>query len=104
MNKIAFSHRYYKLPTQSSKATLCFVTKTTVKELPDNFLDYDTSYISRDGVSHYDLSKLKEVLVLSFLPIGEFYIFTTIRRWTPQKEEYYRSKSGQEFEIVIEED
>lgn len=103
MNKITFSHKYYKIPNYVTCATLCFITKTTIQELSKTFLDYDTVFITEGGVGHYDLSNLKDVIILTFLPGSGNSLFTTIRRWTPQKEEYYRSKIGQLFEIVIKE-
>lgn len=103
MNKITFSHKYYKLFAVAHQAPLVMAIKMNIKDLPDRLIEWDTAYGDFDEpAKHYDLSKLTEVLVLLFLS-GD-YLFTTIRRWTPQKEAFYRSKIGQIFEIEIKEE
>lgn len=71
-----------------------------IKELSQHFLDWDTSYAEEGKTKHYDLPKGK-VLVLLIVS-GGMMIWTTIRRFTPEKERYYRSIVGQEVQIIIE--
>ena len=73
------------------------VFKIDGKDLSQNFIDYDT-HIEPSGF--YELPK---GLVLVLLFAESETVFTTIRRWTPQKEKYYRSMMGNEFEIEIKE-
>ena len=74
----------------------------------EDFIKYDTAIIP---CGFYKLPKNKYLILIfeSFsmrAPSSDYWnteIWTTIRRWTPQKEKYYRSKIGQQFEVVIEE-
>jgi hypothetical protein len=67
-------------------------------------LDYDTEYWNEDGsdILNYPLPK-GQVLVLLFVDDCNK-VFTTIRRYTPEKEIYYKSKIGEDFKIKIEEE
>lgn len=97
--KIKFSHDYPKLHGQK-KATLLAVLKGESIKLDSDFIKYDTSFIREDGTQAcYDLPA-GLVLVLFF--IGDKLIpFTTVRRWTEEKEKYYRANIGKNFEINI---
>ena len=99
MNQIKFQHNYPKIRKQT-KAVLLDVELTTFQALNPEFIVYDTIFLVADQPDHYPLSK-GLLLVLTFK--GDKRIpFTTIRRATGTKESYYRSKIGQEFNIVIE--
>ena len=113
MPKIRFSHNYWKLKafspffpkyTMPSHATLLEVFKTKTEELHKMFVNYDTVYYDEKSKKwkHYKLPK-GEVIVLLFKSVmpGNF-LFTTIRRYTPQKYGYYKRMRGKDFEIVIE--
>jgi len=114
MNKIKFSHQYTKLGTivDGDKALLCGVFNVNLEDLPKQLIGYDTFYVDGSKRGHYPLPKKGKYLLLLFLfhavaPDGEpMYgistLFTTLRRWTPRKEEYYKSKVGEYFEVVIE--
>lgn len=100
MNKIKFSHRYSKLILSGYKGYVCKamllqVLKIKLENLSRHFLAYDT-----DGV--YPLPKKGDYLMLIFQK-GDNDIFTTLRRSTPSKSEYYTSKVGEFFQIIIEE-
>ena len=119
MNRINFSHVYPKLHGQIA-AQLLKVEVHDRKELDEDFVEYDTVYaipgvfVERKGdecdfeleKGHFPLPSGK-LLILVFL--GDKLIpFTTVRRWTPMKnadglnkEEWYRSKIGELFEIAI---
>ena len=100
--KIKFSHQYYKLWSQGSKARLVAAMPYRIDEnTPKDFLDYDTYYYP-DG--HYELKPGDYVLLLF---LGEHGVFTTIRSRKGRygdKLEYYSAHIGEEFEIVIEEE
>lgn len=114
MNKIKFSHKYKKFPSLYSN--LCYIDKTILLEviktnsavLHKEFINYDTE-IQGDG-KYYQLPK-GNVLILILRTTHQIEeslwewsaIWTTIRRWTPEKEKYYRELRGQQVEIVIEE-
>ena len=98
MNKIKFSHKYEKLIMSTGlvapTAMLIQVLNVYLEELSIQFIAYDT-----DGV--YQLPVQGEYLLLIIEKFGG--IFTTLRRFTPNKNEYYRSKVGEYFEVIIEE-
>lgn len=102
MLKIKFSHHYYKLQNQGSKATLIAAMPYRIddKSVAD-FIAYDTWYYP-DG--HYDLKPGDYVLLLF---LGSNGVFTTIRPRNGRygdKLEYYSQHIGEEFEIVIAEE
>lgn len=98
LNKIKFSHYYQKLPT-INEVKLIEVIKTHYKNLSEPFIEYDTKYWDdKLRVKHYKVPET-DLLLLIFECGGM--IFTTLRRWTPKKEKYYRNQIGKEFEIVF---
>jgi len=78
-----------------------------VSKLPEEFLNYDTAY--NDGENkggHYKLD-FKEGLVITIFcasfpgePEEAETLFTTVRRWTPEKEAYYKPLIGKEIRLV----
>ena len=109
LKHIQFSHNYSKLPFhwENTKALLLAVGRHKLKDLPGKFLDYDTHYIyiiedeTEDG--YYSLDKLKDVLVLC-LAHEDGTLFSTIRRWTPDKSEYYHKAVGEWFRLLKTQD
>jgi len=105
--KIKFSHIYDKMPQsffdpQPPTTILAFVSKVQFKDLPQRFIDYDTMYDDENGnFQHYKLPKT-ELIILGLLT-GYNELWTTIRRYTPDKMGYYASSVGKEVEIVIKE-
>lgn len=95
---IKFSKRYKKL-TGKTQAVLKLATRVLLEYQSPWFLNYDTE--AEDG-SHYALPSKGEYILLLF---EESYgsIFTTIRRYTPQKYDYYRDQVGKFFTIRIDE-
>jgi hypothetical protein len=92
---IKFSHVYPKLRGQKF-ARLLSIELRERAELSENFIKYDTffgfgeSYPLPNGI----------YLILVFL--GDDLIpFTTARRWTQEKERYYREAIGKYFTIQI---
>jgi hypothetical protein len=112
MNSIKFSHDYYKIKGVR-KATLLAIRKVDdLKCLSADFLNYDTKYWNKTKKTSefYPLEYSKPHLILFFYAENksdrsEFigHIFTTIRRWRPDKETYYNSLIGEEFDVIIKE-
>ena len=109
MNKIKFSHGYFKLRVGGDRiksARLLQIFKCHYDDLGERFVKYDTIYWDKGSEYHnpyyFKLPKTK-LLILLFKDIMEDILFTTIRRYTPEKHKYYKSKMGEIFEIVIEE-
>lgn len=106
MRKIKFSHKYEKMPEDLSINILLGMFITTRKDLGKFFVDYDTSWFDspKNGTSSkgkYPLPKGK-LLVLLFGSGAKPILWTTIRRWTPMKEKYYKKAVDCEFEIVFQ--
>jgi hypothetical protein len=72
-------------------------------KLPTDFLGYDTTYPIDGREEQYPLPKRGSYMIL-FLYTESNQVWTTIRRFTQSKHDYYRSIVGQEVKIVIEED
>lgn len=120
MLNIKFSHPYEKLKDtypamlkqttiQVTEGTLLHVHKTRFEDLEPIFIDYDTVYYieekQTDGSilhirKHYPIPKKGDCLFMLF-ESNLSNLFTTIRRWTPRKEEYYRKNVGEYFELVM---
>ena len=90
--KIKFSHDYPKLADMGKSAILLDVLLIERDELSDALVYYDTADL-------YELPNGR-VLLLLFSP-GPTRLFTTIRKYTPDKLEYYFSRIGKEFVIEI---
>jgi len=108
---IKFSHQYEKMlsfaPFFEKGALVAWTFVADVDELPKEFLWWDTLYHDKHWNYHnYGLPKGK-VIVLLLLQRGGAHemsmahFWTTLRKWTPKKETYYRSLIGQEVEIEI---
>lgn len=99
MKTIKFSNMYPKLPDITDRAKLlqCFLIDRD--EISPAFLDYDTKYFDVDEYrdKFYPLPKGK-LIVLLFLAIEDT-VFTTIRRYTPSKYDYYKGCEGKDFKI-----
>ena len=111
--KIKFSHDYTKfLGFEGEKTYLIGVSKVKLEDLPKKFIKYDTHYY--DGVSEigfYPLPNKGDYLLLTLYTYVEWWqhgwlsaeqVWTTLRKWTPEKEKKYKALVGQEVEIVIE--
>lgn len=105
---IRFSHPYFKLNymtgdnndvTPVTGATLVNVSKVSLADLPQKFLDYDTSYPN----GNYPL-KGGEYLLLLFVSTdyrNDEFLFTTIRSYSTPKEVYYRGLIGQYMRVEL---
>lgn len=107
MNSIKFSHdSYNKLRSQEAipqEAKLLQVFVVDRKELSVPFVEYDTLFWNeKEQKEYYDLPRGKLlVLLLESVHASGSCCWTTIRRWTPEKETYYKSMQGQKFKIEI---
>lgn len=105
MNEIKFSHYYTKFDDINidKPVRLLAVFNEHKDNLSGEFLVYDTRHYpddgEKEGFEYYTLASMP-VLVLVFS--NNYNIFTTIRRWTEQKETYYRTAIGEEFKIKIQ--
>lgn len=115
MQTIRFSHRYEKMPDKiNEKETLLLeVLQSSKKELSDNFIRYDTGYCEKSffeddelNFKQYSLPDGKLIILILITYCGEFtkpFLWTTCRRWTAKKEQYYRALRGQQIRIEIKE-
>lgn len=106
MNKIKFSSDYHKLPFNSNgtQAVLIGISTANVKYLKQalpQFIIYDTrKRTSNKKTEHYSLD-FDMCIVLTFIHINSGLPFTTIRRYTKQKYDYYKGLEWKTLEIVI---
>lgn len=100
MRRIKFSHEYNKffgIPS-NARLKLLQIFHTTYNELSTDFIKYDTT--TTKG-KRYVLPKGKLMVLLFYYHEGGT-IFTTVRRWTQAKENYYQNLVGEGFKLVIE--
>ena len=105
VNTIKFSHGYHKLPIgifeRGSKSRLLQVLKVNFKDLSPAFVGYDTIYGTRQtGIEKYPLPE-GELILLILQDEAFLQIYTTIRRYTPEKWTYYKSQEGELFNIKL---
>lgn len=108
---IKFSHEYIKMPENIFSKTMMilevFIVES-IKELSPAFIKYDTEYWEYNYFSqqleakYYTLPTGKLIVLLLNVPnsFGNSYLFTTIRRWTPEKETHYRGLRGKEITAI----
>jgi len=92
---------YEKLKNVDSSKSVHLVECMPIKlsQLSDEFIEYDTGFYEGTEKDNYPL-KDGEYLVLFFVDCNGT-LFTTIRRQTASKNEYYMTSIGCEFELVI---
>ena len=99
MPTIKFTHTYTKLllnGTPVDAARLLDVQKVNIQDLSFDLLEYDTDR------GMYKLPTKGEYMMLIFLkPGSEFHLFTTLRRFTPEKFAYYQANLSKVFDVVI---
>ena len=91
MNTLKFSHDYEKLPLiwKGTQATLISMTQVDINELKKShpaFIKYDTKIRGEDKYFPLDFD---EGLILTFIHHNTGIPFTTIRRFLPNKADYY---------------
>lgn len=107
MRIIYFSHIYVKMPKflfePDVKTEVFQVFTTEYDQLGEKYIKWDTAYIEGKETLYYPLPKGKLIVIelLTNHPVKKIsQLWQTIRRWTPQKEKYYRSAIGQEAKII----
>ena len=115
MPRIKFSHVYTKMPnllnSDGWENYLVGVSVVNLEDLPERFIAYDTEIFEyypkkTPPSSFYPLPNKGKFMILTLFCKGGNNekgrkVWTTIRRWTPRKEQYYRGLIGQEVEIKI---
>lgn len=101
MLKIKFAHNYSKLAIQTDCAKLIQVFVCDYKDLSKDFIEYDTWYWEHGKTGFYKLPKTKLLILLFTDDEREGYLFTTVRKWTKEKEKYYRSMQGKYFGVEV---
>lgn len=98
LDKIKFSHQYTKFGENYPpfEATLIQTFITNYDNLSKAFLDYDTTHTE----GQYAVPKTSLILLIFHIPGGM--CFTTLRRFTQQKWEYYKGMVGELFQVVKE--
>uniref|UniRef100_A0A6H1ZNH6 Uncharacterized protein n=1 Tax=viral metagenome TaxID=1070528 RepID=A0A6H1ZNH6_9ZZZZ len=100
MNIIRFSHYYRKFNSfnLAHPFKLLYVFRVDSKDMSNCFKYYDTLIADEGGFYYLPSGRL---LVLLFEQ--DFKLITTIRAWTEEKERYYYSNIGNEFNFVVKE-
>ena len=109
MPTIKFSHRYNKFVDSAfgkkeipDCALLLDIFIKDVKDLSEHFIDYDTCFVNKNNeMENYKLPKKGKVIILLLI---NGIVWTTIRRYTPQKLKYYKKMRGEWFDIEISEE
>jgi len=111
MLSIDFSHHYEKMPAFYTDTRLIGVSVCDISKLPKDFLEWDTRYFENvyGRYENYALPNTGQFIVLTLfsgrpsllMPVKASAVWTTIRRWTAEKEAYYRNLIGQKIEIRI---
>lgn len=99
MNEISFDNSYFKFPyglLSGDEVRLLEVLTARSVDLHQSFLDYDTTTADN---TKYQIHDDEDVLVLLFIFKTE--LFTTIRKYTEEKERYYRSLRGSYMKVLI---
>ena len=96
MKKILFSHTYSKMPANPDPSRLLEVFTVDRSDLHRCFVDHDTKI--RFG-GNYALPKGKLLVLLLLAESGE--LWTTLRKCSPEKRDYYRSMRCKVFEIDV---
>ena len=98
---IKFSHRYLKMPHGVEYLDTWLVKLRVIdfSELTQEQIEQDTAIV---GGGNYELPKGKLLwLGLYSDALPEPKAWQTIRRWTPEKEAYYRGLLGKQVSIKI---
>ena len=100
MISIKFSHRYKKMPETFDNTYLVDLELVNIEDLTPEFIRKDTEII---GGGHYYLPTKGTFMILWLLTTNgpATHRWQTIRRWTTQKEGFYRSHLGEQVNIEI---
>jgi hypothetical protein len=111
MNKIKFSHKYLKLEScyndkgfleNRLEALLLQVIKINKMDLSEVFINYDTIYKVKHNIEYFENYDLPDgTLILLIFSSPEKGLFTTLRRFTKAKYDYYKGLEGNRFIVEI---
>ena len=106
MRTIKFSHETYekfrriqKKPPFTARLLQVFLLQNT--DISEAFREYDTKYYTKEGTDYYPLQG--RVWIVLLFEAGNL-LFTTMRRATTLKLNFYRSAQGEQFEIIVRRD
>lgn len=103
MITIKFSAKYSKMPPSfdNMHTYLTGVDLVKLEDLDPDFLMKDTEIV---GEGHYFLPSKGKYMILWLFSTdwSAIHRWQTIRRWTPSKEEYYRSHINEAVNIQIQ--
>jgi hypothetical protein len=104
LKQVRFSHKDYEKFRRIQKrlpfaARLLQVFVLHNADISDPFNEYDTKYYSERGVKYYPLESRVWIVLLFEADNG--LLFTTMRRATTPKLQYYRDSQGEQFEIIV---
>jgi len=89
---IRFSHTYVKMPGGFEHSLLLETLRTHKSELHKCFIEYDSRIEASGG--YYPLPDEPLIVILLKADMGGGELWTTIRRYTPRKWNYYRDLRG----------
>lgn len=100
MSCIKFAYPFPKLLGDTARpilfARLLQIIPIDTSDLTAEMLDYDTA----SGA--YPLPQNGKYLLLIFQKTGAIHLFTTLRKHTPEKLEFYQKRIGEWFTVKIE--
>jgi hypothetical protein len=114
MKIIKFSHQYRKILDSNSNvigtskilkvvetATLLQVIPVNIEDLSQSFVDYDTE----KGLYKLPTRRGKYMMLIFLKPynclVTSLNLFTTLRRWSPEREQDYKNSVGEDFVIEL---
>jgi hypothetical protein len=103
MNKLKFSHDYNKLPEKWDRTQAILVGVQYIANMEQfkmrlpQLIRADTIFRGEEGF--YPLN-FKEGILLTFFHLNSCKLFTTIRRFTEDKAEYYAGEQMETFELM----
>ena len=105
METIKFNHTYRKIPLGQGgrpvdTAKLLEVLRVRRADLSCVFIDYDTAYDEHGG-GHYTLTDDEYLLLIFSAQVDTRSVFTTLRRYTPEKHAHYLERRGQMFKLCF---
>lgn len=110
MDRIKFSHDYLKFGSNILPFRAMLLDAWVIKrsELHSQFVVYDTAYFDHTapkGINYYELPNCELIILFFAVRDGKSNImdgfkFTTLRRYTPKKFEYYKKQVGTVFDVV----
>ena len=101
--KIKFSHHYPKIWMQKRAELIAVrILDAQAVSINQDLKEYDTMWAEPDGdMGYYPLPQEGKLIQLIFLGNSEI-PFCTLRRYTPEKYEYYKNCVHNVFDLLFE--